>query len=509
MAKLSVLYEHAAGYAVFAVKEFEEVGMLLPQVEASVTDLSRFNGIIKLTGFSPFKNALAALESINSISEGVLPEDLKFFLDSCIPKKSSKYILGVSDPKLGASITEALGIKCDHTGVVPELIRGIRFHFANLVKGFTPKSSAVAQLGLGHSYSRAKVKFNVHRVDNMIIQSIALLDQLDKDINTFSMRIREWYSYHFPELMKIVPENYMYAKVTKFIKNRKTLNEEKLEGLEEIVMDSAKAQAIIDASKSSMGMDISPVDLINIEMFASRVIALADYRKQLAEYLRSKMAGVAPNLAALIGDQVGARLIAHAGSLTNLAKYPASTVQILGAEKALFRALKTRGNTPKYGLLFHSTFIGRAGAKNKGRISRYLANKCSIASRIDCFADVPVKIFGEMLKQQVEDRLKFYETGDIPKKNIEVMKEALEEAKKVMKTGPSNGIGFEEINGNVEESETKKKKKKKGKKRKIDEINGDGNGISEDGVNGVEENGDAEAPKKKKKKKKKSEADDE
>lgn len=84
-------------------------------------------------------------------------------------------------------------------------------------------------------------------------------------------------------------------------------------------------------------MDISPIDLLNIEMFASRVVALADYRRQLAEYLRIKMAAVAPNLATLIGDQVGARLIAHAGSLTNLAKYPASTVQILGAEKALFR----------------------------------------------------------------------------------------------------------------------------------------------------------------------------
>nr|XP_012147053.1 PREDICTED: nucleolar protein 56 isoform X1 [Megachile rotundata] len=489
MSKLYVLFEHAAGYALFFVKEFEEVGMLLPQVEASVTDLSRFNSVVKLIGFAPFKTALAALESINNISEGVVPEDLQLFLDSCIPKsgKSDKVILGVADPKLGASITEALGIKCDHTGVVPEIIRGVRFHFHNLVKGFTSKSSGIAQLGLGHSYSRAKVKFNVNRVDNMIIQSIALLDQLDKDINTFSMRIREWYSYHFPELVKIVPENYMYAKVAQLIKNRKELTNEKLEALEEVVMDSAKAQAIIDASKSSMGMDISPVDLLNIEMFAARVIALADYRKQLAEYLRSKMAGVAPNLATLIGDQVGARLIAHAGSLTNLAKYPASTVQILGAEKALFRALKTKGNTPKYGLLFHSTFIGRAGTKNKGRISRYLANKCSIASRIDCFTDIPTNIFGEKLRQQVEDRLKFYETGEIPKKNIDVMKEALEEAANVIASM---------------EQEVPKKKKKKDKKRKHeDEVleHGKENGFVE---NGVTEQ--SEEPVKKKKKKKKS-----
>merc|ERR1711869_146441 len=96
---------------------------------------------------------------------------------------------------------------------------------------------------------------------------------------------------------------------------------------------------------------------------------------------------VAPNLCTLIGEMVAARLIAHAGGLTNLAKYPASTVQILGAEKALFRALKKKGNTPKYGLIYHSTFIGRAAKKNKGRVSRYLANKCAMASRIDAFAD--------------------------------------------------------------------------------------------------------------------------
>lgn len=499
--RMFVLYEHAAGYALFGVKEFEEVGMLLPQVESSITDLSRFNTLVKLIGFCPFKTAAAALESINSISEGILPEDLKLFLDTTVPKpeKKSKFVIGVCDHKLGASIAEALGFKCDHTGVVPEIIRGIRFHFSHMVKGFTPKSSGVSQLSLGHSYSRAKVKFNVNRVDNMIIQSIALLDQLDKNVNTFSMRIREWYSYHFPELVKIVPDNYTYALVTKLIKNRKELGEDKREALEAIVMDSGKTQAIIDASKSSMGMDISVVDLLNIDMFAERVINLSNYRKQLANYLADKMKAVAPNLATLIGDQVGARLISHAGSLTNLAKYPASTVQILGAEKALFRALKTKGNTPKYGLLFHSTFIGRAGAKNKGRISRYLANKCSIASRIDCFTDVPSSIYGAKLKEQVEDRLKFYETGDVPKKNIEVMKEALEEAAQIAE------IKKEAVVEEANQAKEPKKKKKKKRKQTESEENGQANG------NGhvAEEAEPAEQPKKKKKKKTKSISADE
>merc|ERR1712048_417543 len=171
-------------------------------------------------------------------------------------------------------------------------------------------------------------------------------------------------------------------------------------------------------------------DLMNIDMFANRVVALAEYRKELAKYLQDKMGNVAPNLAALIGEIIGARLISHAGSLTNLAKYPASTVQIMGAEKALFRALKTKGNTPKYGLIFHSTFIGRAQQKNKGRISRYLANKCSLASRIDCFSDEASTVFGEKLKDQVEERLAFLTEGTTPRKNLDVMQEAIKEVKK-------------------------------------------------------------------------------
>ncbi|XP_050461910.1 nucleolar protein 56 [Cataglyphis hispanica] len=481
MSNLFILFEHATGYALFRVKEFEEIGMLLPQVEQSVTDLSRFRSIISFVGFAPFKSGLEALENINNISEGIVSENLKVFLDSSSNKFTKDTVLGVADAKLGASITETLNIKCDHLNAVPEILRGIRYHFDNLVKGFTSDDSINAQKGLGHSYSRAKVKFNVNRVDNMIIQSITLLDQLDKDINTFSMRIREWYSYHFPELAKIVPENYMYAKVARVVQNRKELTDDKVSALEEIVMDSAKAKAIVNAAKSSMGMDINEIDLRNVQQFAKRVVALVNYRKKMSEYLTSKMAGVAPNLATLIGDQVGARLIAHAGSLTNLAKAPASTVQILGAEKALFRALKSRGkaNTPKYGLLFHSTFIGRAGTKNRGRIARYLANKCSIASRIDCFTETPLRIFGEKLRQQVEDRLVYFTTGKEPKKNLDVMREALEETAHML--------------ANMEKERKEKKKKRKSQ-------------VLENGSQNGHENGEVEMdtslPEKKKKKKK-------
>merc|ERR1711959_723874 len=191
--------------------------------------------------------------------------------------------------------------------------------------------------------------------------------------------------------------------------------------------------------KSSMGQDIVEMDMTNIDHFAHEVIKLAQMRKTLGDYLKAKMDLVSPNLTTLVGETVGARLISHAGSLTNLAKYPASTVQILGAEKALFRALKTKGNTPKYGLIFHSSFIGRAQARNKGRISRYLANKCSIASRIDCFSDEATSIFGEKLKDQVEQRLAFLTEGTTPRKNLEVMQEAIKEVAKRRKKKKRKG----------------------------------------------------------------------
>ena len=168
----------------------------------------------------------------------------------------------------------------------------------------------------------------------------------------------------------------------------------------------------------------------------------------------------------MIGDIGGARLISHAGSLTNLAKYPASTVQILGAEKALFRALKTKGNTPKYGLIFHSSFIGKAHARNKGRISRYLANKCSIASRIDCFSDFQTDAFGQKLKEQVEERLEFYDKGTAPRKNIAMMQAALEAAGPEFASANAGGKKRKSSGGGDESTPKKQKKEKKEKKDK-------------------------------------------
>ncbi|KZF21934.1 pre-rRNA processing nucleolar protein-like protein Sik1 [Xylona heveae TC161] len=429
-----LLHESAVGYSVFQVVDRPEtIGNRLKEVQAGTEDLATFGKMVKLLSFAPFQGAAQALENANDVSEGIASEYLRSLLEVNLPKagKKKKIVLGVTDKNLAGSIKSAFpSVECetgDTSEVVQDLLRGIRFHAPKLLKQLQEGDVERAQLGLGHAYSRAKVKFSVQKNDNHIIQAIATLDHLDKAINTFSMRVREWYSWHFPELIKIVSDNHTYARLALFVGDKKTLNDEKLHDIAAIVNDDAEiAQSIIDAAKVSMGQDISETDMENVMAFASRVVSLTGFRKSLFNYLVAKMGIVAPNLAALIGEVVGARLISHAGSLTNLSKYPASTVQILGAEKALFRALKTKGNTPKYGLIYHSSFIGKAGQKNKGRISRFLANKCSIASRIDNFSEAPTTKFGEALKQQVEERLQFYATGQAPTKNEVAMKTAMD-----------------------------------------------------------------------------------
>jgi nucleolar protein 56 len=280
-----------------------------------------------------------------------LNDHLRALLELNLPKSSEKgtpIILGVSERNLAGSISTTLAINCDTSDRALELVRGIRLHAEKLLTGLQTGDVTKAQLGLGHSYSRAKVKFNVNRSDNMIIQAIALLDQLDKDVNTFGMRLREWYGWSFPELAKIVPDNMQFAKSALFIGAKDSLDESKLPELTDILEgDEIRAKNVLDAARASMGSDPSELDAINISNFARRVVELSEYRKNLIAYLSEKMNLVAPSLTSLIGERIGARLISHAGSLTNLSKYPASTVQILGAEKALFRALKTKGNTPK------------------------------------------------------------------------------------------------------------------------------------------------------------------
>lgn len=300
-------------------------------------------------------------------------------------KDEKKVSLAVADPKLGNAITKIPGLEISpiSDSTTAELYRGIREHLPSLIPGLLPEEISTMSLGLSHSLSRHKLKFSPDKVDTMIIQAIALLDDLDKELNTYAMRVKEWYGWHFPEMARIINDNLAYSRVILSVGLRSnTSNTDLSDILPEEIEGAIKA-----AAEVSMGTEITEDDLINIQALAEQVVGFTEYRQQLSSYLSARMRAIAPNLTALVGELVGARLIAHAGSLMNLAKSPASTIQILGAEKALFRALKTKHDTPKYGLIYHASLIGQASGKNKGKIARMLATKSALGLRVDALSD--------------------------------------------------------------------------------------------------------------------------
>lgn len=162
-----------------------------------------------------------------------------------------------------------------------------------------------------------------------------------------------------------------------------------------------------------MGTEILQDDEKHIKTLAKSVVEISDYRQNLAEYLKNRMNAVAPNLTILIGELVAAKLISHAGSLMNLAKQPASTIQLLGAEKALFRALKDKTKpTPKYGLIYNASIVGQAKSDLKGKISRTLANKCALCCRYDALGEDENGKLGTDSRVFLEKRLKLLENGE-------------------------------------------------------------------------------------------------
>merc|ERR1712226_1245111 len=171
------------------------------------------------------------------------------------------------------------------------------------------------------------------------------------------------------------------------------------------------AAEVKQAAETSMGTEITDEDLSNIMTLRERVVELMEYRASLAEYLKLRMSAIAPNLTYMVGELVGARLISQAGSLMNLAKHPSSTVQILGAEKALFRALKTKKQTPKYGLIYHASLVGQSAPALKGKVSRVLAAKLSLCCRVDALGDQVEPTLGKEFKDYVEKRLSSLEEG--------------------------------------------------------------------------------------------------
>ncbi|KAL5710892.1 Ribosomal RNA processing protein 1 A [Ranunculus cassubicifolius] len=528
-----VLMETPAGFALFKVLDEGKLSKVEDiWKDFATSDLAR--KAVKIKAFSKFENTAEALSAATLLSESKPTKGLRKFLRAHCEGEQ----LAVADSKLGNAIKEKLQIDCVHNNTVMELMRGVRSQLTELISGLGGQDLGPMSLGLAHSLSRYKLKFSPDKVDTMIIQAIGLLDDLDKELNTYAMRVREWYGWHFPELSKIIQDNIHYAKVVKMMGNRvNAVDYDFSEILGEEVEAELKEAAVI-----SMGTEVSEIDLINIQELCDQVMSLSEYRAQLYDYLKSRMSTIAPNLTALVGELVGARLIAHGGSLLNLAKQPGSTVQILGAEKALFRALKTKHATPKYGLIYHASLIGQAAPKLKGKISRSLAAKTALAIRYDALGDTQDNTMGLENRAKLEQRLRNLEGRELGrsagstkgKPNIEHYNKDLKKgsgglitAAKTYNTSADLVVGrsleksLEEVKtpGKIEEVEAvpveKKKEKKKKKKTDAEDIEEEKETVTKEKKKKKAAVAEAEIPEveenaeKKKKKRKHAETEEE
>mmetsp|Transcript_51926 Transcript_51926/g.124292 ORF Transcript_51926/g.124292 Transcript_51926/m.124292 type:complete len:493 (+) Transcript_51926:105-1583(+) len=404
-----LLLETPAGYALFSVMNKKLLKADADTIYDSFKTSADAQRQVGLTAFHKFEDTKAAMEACTELTEGAVGKSLKKFLKKNIVDAGLSDSLAVLDKQLGINITKKLGVEVSVLSEnLKEIMRGVRLHLTELIEGLDESEVKSMSLGLAHTLSRFKLKFSPDKVDTMIIQAVGLLDDLDKELNNFAMRLREWYGWHFPEMGKIVTENLAYAKVVRLM-GLKT--KAKDTDFSEVGVPDEIAAEVKSAAETSMGTEITEEDLGNIKTLSERVIELTEYRASLSEYLKLRMNAIAPNLTYMVGELVGARLISQAGSLMSLAKHPSSTVQILGAEKALFRALKTKKQTPKYGLIYHAALVGQSAPALKGKISRVLAAKLSLCCRVDALGDQVEPTLGQEFKEYVERRLATLEEG--------------------------------------------------------------------------------------------------
>jgi nucleolar protein 56 len=248
--------------------------------------------------------------------------------------------------------------------------------------------------------TRGRLREEAAERDRLIIQSINMLDELDKSANTICGRIREWYSIHFPELDRLVLDHQAYLKLVLGLSAREKFTPPAIKV--EVELSDENIEKIAQAAQSSLGAPFDELDIKAIRGCAKEVFTMYEVREQMAEYIDGLMAQVAPNIRAVIGGTIGARLISLAGGLRQLARMPASTLQILGAEKALFRALRSRAKPPKHGVIYQHPDVRGSPKWQRGKIARALAGKLTIAARVDAMSG---EFIGEKLAADFKARV--------------------------------------------------------------------------------------------------------
>lgn len=254
--------------------------------------------------------------------------------------------------------------------------------------------------------AKAGVKEAYTKRDRLLIQTVNAIGDVDKATNLLYERLQEWYGIYFPELKT---EQEKYCKIAAFFEKEAPDADalEKLAGRE-------RAEQIIGSVATSIGAELGKADIDTIHGYAAAIAQLFEQRRALEAYEKALADEICPNVGYLVGPHLAARLIALAGSLDRLAVLPASTVQVLGAEKALFKHLRNNARPPKHGVLFQYPDVGGAPKWQRGRIARALATKIVIAAKADVYSK---RFIAEKLKADFESRLKAVREAKQPERS--------------------------------------------------------------------------------------------
>jgi len=247
--------------------------------------------------------------------------------------------------------------------------------------------------------TREGIKKELIRRDRLIVHVVKTMDQIDKSTNLLLEQLREWYAIYFPELARSVEEPEEYLKL---LINLKTKDQFTEKNVVELVGQKRYRLDLEHASKNSIGIELGPEDLESAISYAEKIQTMRNERQKLEVYLETLMKEESPNILAVVGAAIGARLIATAGSLEKLAEFPSSTVQVLGAEKALFSHLRKHTPSPKHGLIFAYPKLRGAPLKLRGKIARRLASKLSIAAKVDFFKG---EFVGDRLARELDEQI--------------------------------------------------------------------------------------------------------
>lgn len=245
--------------------------------------------------------------------------------------------------------------------------------------------------------TRGAVQDALGSKEAQITQTVQLLGELDTTLNGLSSRVREWYGLHYPELSRIIRDHQGYMRFITEVGDRTSVSNEKLEALG---LQRREAAGIIKGADTSMGAPLNAGELAEVQRLAGQVLSLYEYRGKLTEYIGGLASEAAPNVSALAGQTLAAKLIEKAGGVKRMAMMPSSSLQILGAEKALFRAIKTHAKPPKHGLIFQHPYVNAAPRGLRGLRARHLAAKLSIAARADAFSG---NFIAEQLKKDLDE----------------------------------------------------------------------------------------------------------